>query len=133
MYLETRARRVVSPADIVRTYFHRLLVQRDLSVCEELLADGYVDHDAPVGTPPGPESTRRYVAQLLFTYPDLWFGIRDIKAHGPAVALLAAWRGTHRESGVPMRQTGVVLVYVDDSGRLAERWSAYHWYAEKHG
>ena len=133
MHLETLERKVTNPADIVRTFFHRLLVQRDLSVCDELLADGYIDHDAPPGTPTGPQPTRQYVTGLLHTYPDLQFGIRDVVAHGRAVAMLATWRGTHRDTGIPMRQTGVVLVYLDERGRLTERWSAYHWYAEPHG
>lgn len=50
--------RLVSPSPdpeaVVRRYFHRLLVEHDLSVCEELLAGDYVDHDAPARTPRAP-------------------------------------------------------------------------------
>ena len=45
-------------------YFTRLLQQRDLAVCDELLAADYVDHGTPVTTPPGPAATKEYVAQL---------------------------------------------------------------------
>jgi predicted ester cyclase len=111
---------------IVRTYLHRLLVQRDLSVCEEMLAANYVDHDAPAGTPPGPGPTREYVTQLLHAYPDLQFTIVTMTAQDRSVAVRATWRGTHRDTGATFHQTGLILIYLDRSGRLAERWSAYH-------
>src|SRR5262245_6761213 len=123
----------VNPAEVVRSYFDRLLVRRDLSVCDELLADRYVDHDAPAGTPPGPDATRRYVSDLLEAYPDLQFAIQDVAAQDRSVALRATWRGTHRDTGTSVYQTGLVLVEVDEAGRLSERWSAYHWYADSYG
>jgi predicted ester cyclase len=110
----------------VRTYLHRLLVQRDLSVCEEMLAANYVDHDAPAGTPPGPGPTREYMTQLLHAYPDLRFTIVTVAAQDRSVAVRATWRGTHRETGSAFHQTGLMLIHLDESGRLAERWSAYH-------
>jgi predicted ester cyclase len=111
---------------IVRTYLHRLLVQRDLSVCEEMLAPTYIDHDAPSGTPPGPAPTRQYVTQLLHAYPDLRFTMGTVTAQDRSVAVRATWRGTHRDTGATFHQTGLILIYLDRSGRLAERWSAYH-------
>ncbi|GIJ73911.1 VOC family protein [Virgisporangium ochraceum] len=59
------------PADVVASYFHRLLVQRDLSACDDLLAPDYLDHDAPPGTPPGPAATRAYAERLFADHPDL--------------------------------------------------------------
>jgi hypothetical protein len=44
------------PKEVVRTYFDRLLNQRDLSVCDELLAPNYIDHDAD----PNPERWSAY-------------------------------------------------------------------------
>ena len=104
---------------VVRRYFDRLLAQRDLSVCDELLAPDYVDHDAPPDAPPGPAGTKAFVAALLREYPDLTFRIDDLFAAGDRVALRATWRaaGYH--------ETGLVLLRLDAAGRIAERWSAY--------
>src|SRR5438477_10391814 len=113
------------PDAIVRTYFSRLLVQRDLSVCEELLAPNYIDHDAPPGTPPGPGPTREYVTHLLDTYPDLKFRIVSVVCQDREVAVRALWQGTHRELGTGFHQAGTILIHLDRTGRIAERWSAY--------
>jgi hypothetical protein len=115
----------MSPEAIVREYFDRLLVQRDLTVCEEMLAPDYVDHDAPDGTPPGPRPTREFVAHLLDTYPDLQFKVLDVAAQAGSVALRATWQGTHRELGTAFHQAATILIHLDGTGRLAERWSVY--------
>jgi predicted ester cyclase/predicted enzyme related to lactoylglutathione lyase len=112
------------PEFVVRTYFHRLLVERDLGVCDDLLADDYVDHDAPVDTPPGPSATRTYASAMLTDFPDLRFEVEELVTHGQTVALRATWRGTHRGTRKALRQRGLVFLHVED-GRLAERWSAY--------
>lgn len=115
----------VDPEFVVRTYFQRLLVERDVGVCDELLADDYVDHDAPAGTPPGPPATRAYAQRMLADHPDLRFEIEDLIADGSTVALRATWRGTHARTGEPLRQRGLVHLHVDEAGRIRERWSAY--------
>jgi predicted ester cyclase len=113
------------PETVASSYFQRLLVERDLDVCDELLAAGYVDHDAPVGSPPGPAATRAYVEAMLADHPDLRFEIEELIAQGSAVALRATWRGTHAVTGEPLRQRGLVFLHVDATGRITERWSAY--------
>lgn len=104
---------------IVLAYFRRLLVERDLDVCEELLAAEYVDHDAPPGSPPGPAATRAYVQEMLRAQPDLTFEVEECVARGNTVALRAVWR-----SGTGS-QRGLVFVHVNDIGQIVERWSAY--------
>jgi hypothetical protein len=56
---------------VARDYFERLPRERDLGVVDELLAPDYVDHDAPPGTPPGPEATKAFIGALLAHHPDL--------------------------------------------------------------
>jgi hypothetical protein len=109
----------------VRRYFQRLLVDRDLSVCDKLLADDYLDHDAPAGAPRGPGPTRDYVSRMLRDYPDLRLTTEELMSRDRLVAMRARWSGTHRETGVAWRQIGLVLLRVDDTGRIAERWSVY--------
>ena len=112
------------PSEVVRQYFRRLFVERDLSVCEELLAPEYIDHDAPAGTPAGPAATRAYAAQMFEDMPDLTVDLHEVHADAGAVMLRASWRGTRRD-GARFQQTGLALVHVSDTGQLLERWSAY--------
>ncbi len=114
----------LDPGEAVRSYFTRLLVHRNPGVCDELLAPDYVDHDAPAGTPPGPEATKEYVRRLLQDVPDLVFDLHELHAAGNAVTIRATWRGTLRD-GRPWAQTGLALIHVNDTGQLVERWSAY--------
>lgn len=109
----------------VRAYFHRLINERDLSVCDDLLASDYRDHDAPPGAPPGAVGTKEFVADFLRDYPDLWVDIEDIVAEGDRLAARLVWRGTHKDSGRPYYQMGIVMVRLNREGQLAERWSAY--------
>jgi predicted SnoaL-like aldol condensation-catalyzing enzyme len=109
----------------VREYFQRLLNEHDLSVCDAMLSGDYVDHDAPPDTPPGPESIREYLAGLLEEYPDMHVEMADILAEGSRVAARLVWRGSHRASGEVFHQMGIVILRLDERGRLAERWSAY--------
>jgi catechol 2,3-dioxygenase-like lactoylglutathione lyase family enzyme/predicted SnoaL-like aldol condensation-catalyzing enzyme len=118
----------VRPADasaMVREYLDRLLNRRDLSACDEFLSAGYRDHDAPPGTPPGPQSIRSYVAGFLDQYPDMWVELADAFAEGSRVAVRAVWHGHHRETGETYHQMGLVIFRIDDHGQIAERWSAY--------
>ena len=111
--------------DLVREYFHRLLNEKDLSVCDAMLSSNYVDHDAPPDTPPGPKSTKEFVAKFLEEYPDMQIDIKDILAEENRVAARIVWRGNHRESGEMFHQLGIVILRLDEKGQLVERWSAY--------
>ena len=106
---------------VARDYFERLPRERDLGVIDELLAPNYVDHDSPPGTPAGPEAAKAFVGALLSHHPDLRIEIDDCLAEGDRVALRLRWLAD--ETGY--RQYGMVILRLDESGRIAERWSAY--------
>ena len=106
---------------VAREYFVRLPRGKDLSVCDELLAADYVDHDAPPDTPPGPAAQKAFVGALLSHHPDLRIEIEDIVAEDARVALRLRWNAP--ETGY--RQRGIVMLRLDEDGRIAERWSAY--------
>lgn len=110
---------------VVRQYFHRLLNEKDLLVCDELLAPDYVDHDAPARTLPGPESTKTFVAAFLEEFPDMRVSIEDILAEGDRVAARIVWRGTNKDSGEEYHQMGIAILRLNAAGQLVERWSAY--------
>ena len=96
-----------------------------MSFCDGLLAPTYVDHDAPEDMPPGPESTKEYVAGFLDDHPDMRVSIEEMIAEGYRVAVWLTWRGTNRHTGVLVHQVGLVMLRLDEQGRFVERWSAY--------
>lgn len=51
--------------------------------------------------------------------------VADMVAEGRKVAARLRWRGTHRDTGMPYRLSGIILVHLDAAGRFKERWSAY--------
>jgi predicted SnoaL-like aldol condensation-catalyzing enzyme len=110
---------------LVREYFRRLLNEKDLSVCDELLSPDYIDHDAPPDTPPGPSCTKEFVAKFIQDYPDIHVSIQDILAEGQKVAARLIWQGIHRETGKKYHQMGIIMLQFNDTGQLTERWSAY--------
>lgn len=117
--------RIRQAKDLVRRYFDTLINCRDLSICDELLAAKYVDHDAPEGTPPGPGSIKEYVAGFLDDHRDMRITIEEMIAEGNRVAVRMIWRGTNRHSGTLFHQMGLVMLRLDEDGRFVERWSAY--------
>lgn len=62
---------------------------------------------------------------MLREYPDLTLTIDGLIAHGDTVALRATWRGSHGETGKRLLRRGLVMLRVNEAGRIAERWSAY--------
>jgi len=110
---------------LVRQYFHRLLNEKDLSVCDGMLSDEYIDHDAPADTPPGPKSVKEFVAGFLADYPNLRIEIEDILAEGDRVAARLVWHGNHRQTGEVYHQMGIVIILLNREGKFVERWSAY--------
>ena len=110
---------------IGREYFHRLLNQKDLAVCDELLAHDYIDHDAPADAPPGPREAKWFVSQMLKERPDMQVTVEDVFAEGNRVALRNIWHWTDGESGEKRRRMGILILRLNDNGQIAERWSAY--------
>jgi predicted SnoaL-like aldol condensation-catalyzing enzyme len=110
----------VDAKETARSYFERLMLEHDLSVCDELLSDDYVDHDAPPRTPPGPDATKVFVGALLEHHPDLRIEIEELFGEGDRVALRLRWHAPETD----YRQHGIVLLRFDAGGRIAERWSA---------
>ena len=110
---------------LAREYFQKLLNEKDLSVCDRMLAQDYVDHDAAPTTQPGPGSIKEFVSRFIEDYPDIQVSIEDMLAEGNKVAVRMIWRGTHRESGEKLQEMGILILHFNEMGQLTERWSAY--------
>ena len=112
-------------SETARSYFQRLLNEKDLTVCEELLAFDYVDHDAPAGTPTGPGPTKAFVSHLLTEVPDLLVSILDCVSGELEVLLTVQWEGSRASSGSSYKKVGTVRLRFNREGQIVERWSEY--------
>ena len=109
------------PKTIVREYFDRLLNKKDLSVCDELLAPNYIDHDAAPHTPLGPKATKEWVAHFLKQYPNLQIQIKKITSKDQYVTAELTWTGTHKDTAEPYKKTATVTVQLNNHGQIIER------------
>ncbi|HEX4678710.1 MAG TPA: ester cyclase [Gaiellaceae bacterium] len=105
--------------EISRSYFARI-TSGDLDVVTDLFTLDFVDHDAPPGTPAGPEAAKAFAGAMISHHPDLKIEVEDIFGEDDRVALRLHWNA---------EQTGYVqygiVVFRFEGDRIAERWSAY--------
>ena len=105
--------------EIAASYFERV-TSGDLDAVNELLTPEFVDHDAPPGTPQGPEAARAFAGAMISNHPDLKIEVEDIFGEDARVALRLRWNA--EQTGYV--QYGIVVFRVEGD-RIAERWSAY--------
>ncbi len=79
----------------VRRTFEHLMSRGDLSMADELVSSDFVNHEAPPGTPGGPEGMRRVAMMLRTAFPDLHFEIKEILGEDDLVAVRTIMYGTH--------------------------------------
>jgi predicted ester cyclase len=114
--------------ELVRRHFEEIWNQRNLEVCEEIMAEEFVENapapfsqSAP-GKVNGPQAMRRTVEWLLSQFPDLRMTIEAIVAEGDTVAARVLSEGTN---------LGALNEAVPPTG---ERFSARqsHWFRAEH-
>jgi hypothetical protein len=105
-----------SPEEVVRRYFRRIFEDRDPSACDELLAADFIDHEHP-GI--GPGATKTLLSAFLRTHPDVQIRIDRLVSLDRVVAVQATMHGS------TYHRTGLLLIRVDEDGRIGESRSAY--------
>lgn len=113
---------------LVRRHIEDWLNRKDLrTVCTDV-AEDFIDHDAPLGTPPGPLWLKHWFRTLHQVVPDLRVTIENLIADDDCVTTHQTWRGTHTgrflglaPTGKPFVLTNVVIWRIAN-GKLKERW-----------
>ena len=98
-------------------------------LAEQMVTADYVDHEAPPGTPSGPEGANAVLDWLRGAFNDLSYEIKDAFGAGDRVAIRLTTRGTHTgefmgkpATGRPFEFDAIHLFRVED-GRVAEHWA----------
>jgi predicted ester cyclase len=119
----------VSNKVLVSRHYEDFINKGDLSAADRDLRPDFIDHAAPPGTPPGPESAKAWITMVGAAFPDIHVVEEQVIATGDMVGVLACWQGTHNgpffgiePTGRSVEMRGIVLWRVAD-GQLAERWA----------
>ena len=70
---------------IYRRFLDEVFNQGRLDVADAMLPPSYVLHDAPPGTPTGPEAVKQVVKMFRSAFPDLKITVEDMVAEGDRV------------------------------------------------
>src|SRR5438270_7225926 len=87
--------------------FHDDVVQgRKLEALDEIVADDFVDHAAPPGSPAGADATRSMLGMLFAAFPDAEFNLEDVSGEGDRIVGRVEITGTHTGDFMGMPPTG---------------------------
>ena len=62
---------------------------------------------------------------MLNAHSELKIELHDLFATGHKVAVRLEWTGIRTDDGEAYHKEGVVILHLDNNGRIAERWSGY--------
>jgi predicted ester cyclase len=116
---------------LINRFYTEVMEGGDFARIDELLSDGFVDHEPLPGQPPGKEGARFFANTMRTAFPDI-----KLKTAEPALvdgnleALHVVLTGTHQgdlmgvgPTGRSVEFSGVDIIRVED-GKVAEHWGA---------
>ena len=95
----------------------------------QMVTQDYVDHEAPPGTPPGPEGANAVLRWLRGAFADLSYEICDAFGDADRAAVRLITRGTHTGEFMGTPPTGkqfeieAIHLYRIQDGKVAEHWA----------
>jgi steroid delta-isomerase-like uncharacterized protein len=117
----------MSPEELkvmARRFYEEVWNNRNLSSLEELIAPEYTILDTQIH---GPDGYRRFVENMLQTFPDIHFTLDEFIAAADRTIVRWTWQGTHRGTwfGVPatgkvVTSSGVSITRVNPAGKAVE-------------
>lgn len=114
---------------LFRRYITELVNHGNMDVADELVAAGYIEHEAgPPGSPSGPEGVKHFFGMLRDAFPDAQITVEDQLAEGDKVVSHVVCRGTHNGEfmGIPPTGRSVVYEAIDivriSGGQIVEHW-----------
>jgi len=91
---------------LVLRHYEDFIDRGDLGAADRDLRPDFVDHAAPVGTSPGPDSAKAWITMFRAAFPDIQVQHEQVIANGQLVGVLARWHGTHAGPFFGMEPTG---------------------------
>ncbi len=118
--------------ETARRVLEEAFSQGDMSVLDEVCAEGFVDHDPVVGDQ-DKEAAKQTISGYRDAFPDLTFEIEDAFEAGDKVVMRWSGNGTFEnefmgqqptgERGDPVK--GISIDRFDEDGKIAESWAQW--------
>lgn len=117
----------VENQQLVREMFERAINQRDESVFEEFIDQGYVNFDMPLPEP-GPAGMKALLGSFFAAFPDMRIVVEQTVGEDDLVCTRGYFEGTHDGDfmGVPATGNKVNVKYMD-MWRLADGKGVENW------
>jgi steroid delta-isomerase-like uncharacterized protein len=116
-------------AGLIKRFYMEVLAAGNVDLIDELIAEGFVDHESLPGQPPGKEGARYFVDMMRAAFPDLSVkSLEPALADGDLEAVHTVLTGTHRGELMGVAATGrtVEIESIDiiriENGKAAEHW-----------
>ena len=115
----------------VRDFYDTVLCLHDFDKLPDYIAEDFVDHDAPPGTPNGVEGVRQIFTMFTTAFPDLRMQVEEMYSEDDVVITRATIFGTHQGEFMGIPPTGKSVAYpgIDiirvDGETLVERWGKF--------
>lgn len=117
---------------LMRRFYEELWSRGNLETIPELVAEDFVDHQAPVGQTSGREELAGLVLMWRTGFPDMQETVEDLISEGDKVTGRFLMRGTHRGEFMGIAPTGrSVTMSGIDIVRIVNGKISEFWYAEQ--
>ena len=113
---------------LTQRFIEEVFNQGNLATLEELVDDGFVEHEEFPGTSADKAGLATFVTTLRDAFPDIRFEILAMAADGDEVWIHHVSRGTHKGEWMGMPATGksIEVAAIDRvrvrDGRMTEHW-----------
>ena len=100
----------------------------NLDVCDELIADDFVDHEEVPGISSDKAGVKQFFAMLRAAFPDVRVEPQELFAEGDLICARAIVTGTHQGEWMGMPATGKRIdVQLIDILRIRDGQATEHW------
>ena len=113
-------------AAIVQRFIDEVINQGRYEVCDEIVAEDFVELDRLPGQREGREGLKEIIAMMRSAFPDIHWVTDESISSGGKVVTRFTWTGTHRgdffgipATGRPITVKGVVIDHLVD-GRMTD-------------
>ena len=116
---------------IVQRFNDEVISQGKVELIDELVADDFVEHQAPPGAPNGKEAVRAFTETFRAAFPDLTMKTLGTVAEGDEVWFYSTMSGTHEGEfmGIPATGKKFEVAGFDrvrfKDGKAVEHWGVF--------
>ena len=113
---------------LVLRFVHELIQESNIAVVDELIADDFVDHDAPADQVKGPQGVKATFSKMKGVLADFRVTTEDMIAEADKVVTRHCSEATHVGPFLGFPATGkrlhwtTISIYRIAAGKIAERW-----------